>query len=368
MKERTKNILGYGALLSGALLLGCAMMAGIYSQYLKSIASPMDDAKNKRFNESLIRYTEQLQISNNPRDLVAAALFLDFQDMLKVPEPLAKPMHIEQVRRAIALSPKDADIAWLEAMGCGRLQAACDVEDALTRLRIIEPDNLAVHMLAFNRADKAGNAELRKSALQTMANSRYSDIHYSSVGNMFFEAFRGWHSPMPISAADMFGDDINQTPVTDDESRKVVAMGYSMAMGLPALQQITTYCKTEKLPMDELQYCQKIATVMIKDKTLIMHRIGLRIGVDVFKQEPAAGQWREAYRVSYWQLSAHDPHRTIKYSERKYFNEWPNVDEVAQQKQRLIDKGIPLTPPDGWMPESEEAQKLLKVPTATSPK
>ncbi len=367
MKERTKNILGYGALLFGGLLLGSAMTAGSYSLYAKSIASPMNDAKNQKFNESIIRYAEQLQISNNPRDLVVAALFLDFHDMVNAPERLAKPMHIEQIRRAIALSPKDADIAWLEAMGCDRLQAACDVENALARLRIIEPNNLAVHMLTFNLADKAGNAELRKTALQTMANSRYSDIHYSSVGNMFFEAFRGWHSPMPITAADMFGDDINQAPVTDDESRKIVAMGYSMAMGLPALQQITTYCKAEKVPKDELQYCQKIATVMIKDKTLIMHRIGLRIGVEVFKQEPAAGRWREAYRISYWQLSGHDPHRKIKHSERKYFNEWPNVDEVAQQKQRLIDNGIPLTPPDGWMPNGEEAQKLLKAPAMAKP-
>jgi hypothetical protein len=343
------------------------MVAGIYSHYLKSIASPMDDAKNQQFNESLIRYAEQLQISNSPRNLLVAALFLDFHDMVKAPQQLAKPMHIEQMRRAIALSPKDADIAWLEAMGCGRLQAACDVEKALARLRIIEPDNLAVHMLTFNRADKAGNTELRKSALQTMASSRYSDIHYSSVGNMFFESFRGWHPPMPIEAAEMFNDDINQAPLTDDESRKIVAMSYTMAMGLPSLQPIVAYCKAERLSTDELQYCQKIATVMIKDKTLIMHRIGLRIGVEVFKQEPAAGHWREAYRISYWQLKGHDPHRKIKYSERKYFNEWPNVDEVAQQKQRLIDKGIPLTPPDDWMPKSEQAQKLLKVPTAASP-
>jgi len=367
MKERTKNVLGYGALLSGALVLGSAMMAGSYSLYEKSVASSMSDAKNKKFNESLIRYAEQLQISNNPRDLAVATLFLDFHEMLETPEQAAKPMHVEQLRRAIALSPQDPDIAWLEAMGCGRLDAACDVENALARLRTIEPDNLAVHMLTFNLADKAGNAGLRQSALQAMASSRYSDIHYSSIGKMHLDALRGWHAPMELSVNDIFGDDIDQSPVTVKESRKIAAIGFTMAMGLPALQPLLTQCKRENLSTDEIQVCQKIATLMVKDKTMIMHRVGLRIGLAVFKQEPLASQWREANRVSYWQLNGYDPRRKAKFSERKHFNAWPNVDEIAQQRQRLIDKAIPLTPPDGWMPESEEIQKLLKTPTANNP-
>jgi hypothetical protein len=367
MRERTKNILGYSAMLSGALLLAVGMLAGAYSLHVKNNDLKADEAKNKLFTESIIRYTEQLQISNNPRDLVVASNLLDFHEMAENPNQAANPIHVEQLKKAIALSPGDADIAWLEAMGCGRLEAACNRENAVSRLQQMQPDNLAVHLLAFNQADIAANKTQRLTALQAMANSRYSDIHYFSIGKLYFEALRGWHPPMTLSAYDAFGDDIDQSPVTDDEHRKVMAAGYSMAMGLPALQQITTYCKNESLTSDELQYCQKIAALMIKDKTLLMHRIGLRIGVAAFKQEPEASQWREAYRVSYWQLSGYDPRRKIKYSERKAFNAWPDADEVAQQKQRLIDKGIPLTPPADWLPESEEAKKLLNVPAAAKP-
>ena len=362
MKEHTKNILGYSTLILGALLVAGGIISGANSLYLRSVASPLDDAKNKKFTESIIRYAEQLQISNNPRDLVVASQLLDFHEMAKKPEQAANPMHVDQLKKAIALAPGDADIAWLEAMGCGRLEAACDPQNAIIRLKKMEPGNLAVYLLAFDRADKAGDKVRQKTELLAMANSRYSDIHYFSIGKLYFEALRGWRSPTKLSAYDAFGDDIDQSPVTDDEHRKVMAAGYSIAMGLPALQQITTYCKNENLTSDELQYCQKIATLMIKDRTLIMHRIGLRIGLAVFKQEPAASQWREAYRVSYWQLSGHHPNRKMEYSERKYFNAWPNVDEITQQKQRLIDKGIPLTPPEGWMPESEEIRKLLEAP------
>jgi hypothetical protein len=367
MKERTKNILGYGAMLSAALLLAGGILAGSYSLHARNNAANVDEVKNKLFRESIIRYAEQLQTSNNPRDLVVAAQLLDFHEMVKEPDQLANPMHVEQLKRAVTLSPKDADIAWLEAMGCGRLKAACNRENAVSRLQHMQPDNLAVHLLAFNQADTAANDAQRLTALQAMANSRYSDIHYFSLGKLYLEALRGWHPPTQVSAYDAFGDDIDQSPITDDEQRKVMAAGYSIAVALPALQHITTYCKNENLTSEELHNCQKIAKIMIKDNTLIMHRIGLRIGVAVFKQEPAAGQWREAYRVSYWQLSGHHPNRKKQYSERKYFNAWPNIDEMTQQRQRLIDKGIPLTPPKGWMPESEEIQKLLKAPIATNP-
>jgi hypothetical protein len=367
MKHRTQNILAYGAMLSGALLLAGGILAGSYSLHARNNDVALDEVKNKLFTESIIRYAEQLQISNNPRDLVVASQLLDFHEMVEKPNQAANPMHVEQLRKAIAFAPKDADIAWLEAMGCGRLEAACNRANALARLKQMQPDNLAVHLLAFNQADIAAHEAQRLTALQSMANSHYSDIRYFSIGKLYFEALRGWHSPAKLNAYDAFGDDIDQSPITDDEHRKVMAANYSIAIGLPALQQITTYCKNENLASAELLNCQKIAEIMIKDKTLIMHRIGLRIGVAVFKQEPAAGQWREAYRVSYWQLSGHHPNRKKKYSERKYFNAWPNVDEIAQQRQRLIDKGIPLTPPNGWMPESEEIQKLLKTPIATSP-
>lgn len=361
MKERTKNILGYSALLSGALLLGGGIMAGGYSLYLKSIASPLDDAKNKKFTESIIRYAEQLQISNNPRDQVVAAQLLNFHEMTKKPEQAANPMLVDQLKKAIALAPGDADIAWLEAMGCGRLEAACNRENAVARLKQMEPDNLAISLLAFNRADNDGDAARRKSELQAMANSRYSDIHYISIGKLYYEVFRGWHSPTKLSPYDAFGDDIDQSPVTDDEHRKVMAAGYSIAMGLPALQQITTYCKNENLLEDELKYCQKIAALMVQDKTLIMHRIGLRIGLAVFKQEPAASQWREAFRTSAW-LNMYRPNKKTKYSAREEIRNWPHEDEVAQMKKMWAMEGVASTPPANWLPEDEEFRKLLGVP------
>lgn len=341
-------------------------MAGAYSLYLKSIASPLDDAKNKKFTESIIRYAERLQISNNPRDLVVASKLLDFHEMAKKPEQAANPMHVDRLKKAIALAPGDADIAWLEAMGCGRLEAACNRENAVARLKQMEPENLAVYLLAFDRADKAGDKARQKTELQAMANSRYSDIHYFSIGKLYYEAFRGWHSPMEISVKEIFGDESNQAPVTDDESRKVVAIGYSFMIGLPPLQQLLTHCKSEKLPEDELQSCQKIAALMVQDKTLIMHRIGLRIGLAVFKQEPAASQWREAFRTNAW-LNMYRPNKKTKYSAREEIRSWPHEDEdeVGRIRTMRAMEGIAPTPPANWLPEDESTRKLLSTPATT---
>lgn len=362
MKERTKNILGYGALLSGAIVLGSCIVAGAYSLCHESMDSMADETRNKKFIQSETRYMEQLQISNNPHDVVAASLFLGFQDSGSQTKKPANKRLAKQLKNAIAQSPDDPDIAWIEAMDCGFLEVACDSENAITRLKRLEPKNLAVYLLAFDRADKAGDKAQQKNELLAMANSGYSDIHYFSTAELYYEALRGWHPPLPLSAADIYGDDIDQKPIADAELRKIVAAGISMAMGLPPINQLSTHCKSGKLPADELLACQKIASLMVRDKTLLMHSIGLRIGAAVFKQEPEATHWRRALRTYFWQLSGDHPNRGKQYSEREYFNVWPNIDELAQQKQRLLHKGIPLTPPDTWMPESEEIRKLLKAP------
>jgi hypothetical protein len=362
MKERTKNILGYGTLMLGALLVTGGIVSGAYSLYLDSITSPVDVAKNKKFTESQIHYMEQLQISNNPRDVVVASLILDFLESANQANKPVSSSLVKQLQNAIAKSPDDVDIAWLEAIGCGRLQAACNSKDAISRLKRLEPENLGVYLFAFSWADTAGNANLRKSELLAMANSRYSDIHYFSTAELYYEALRGWHSPLPLNASDVFGDDLDLTPITDAESRKIMAAGYSMAMGIPPISQLSSHCKSAQLPADELLACQKIASLMVKDKTLLMHSISLRIGTTLFKTEPEATHWREALRTYYWQMSSEHIDLRKKYSERKYFDAWPNIDEISIQKQKLIDQDIPLTPPADWMPENKDLQMLLKHP------
>ena len=365
MKKLTGNILGYGVLLLGAMLVGGGIMAGSYSLYLKSTgSSPADKDNNKNLNDSLIRYMEQLQVSNNPRDVFVAVQFLDFHESVNQTAKPVNGMFVKQLKKAIAQSPDDADIAWVEAMGCGRLEVACDPENGIARLKRLEPDNLAAYLIAFSRADKKGDRAGRKNELMAMANSRYSDIHYYSTGNLYYESLRAWHPPMPISVLALFGDDINRAPVTDEEARKVVAAGYSFMMSLPPLSPISEYCKSEQLPIDELSACRKIATLMVKDKTLIMHSVGLRIGLSVFRQEPEATQWREAFRTKAW-LNLYRPDKKTKHSLRDEINAWPHEDEVVYYRSLRVTEGISLTPPAGWQPDDEGYRKLLAIPTTS---
>lgn len=367
MKQNTKNILVYCVLLTGALLVAGGIMAGAYALYLKDTGSlPVDKVNDKKLNDSLIRYMEQLQISNNPRDVFVAVQFLDFHESVNQTAKPVNELFVKQLKKAIAQSPDDADIAWVEAMGCGRLEAACDPENGIARLKRLEPDNLASYLIAFGRADKKGDAAGRKAELMAMANSRYSDIHYYSTGKLYLESLRAWHAPMPISVHALFGNDTNQAPVTDEESRKIIAAGYSLVMSLPPLSPLSEYCKNEQLPADELQACQKIATLMIKDKTLIMHSVGLRIGLSVFRQEPDATQWREAFRTKAW-LNLYRPNKKTTHSLRDEMNAWPHEDEVAYYRKLRMTEGISLTPPAGWQPDDEGYRKLLPTPTASKP-
>lgn len=366
MKEPTKNILGYGAILAAGLLLGSAIVGGTFPRHVEYDTSLFSNSTQNGINKSLYRHAGKLQSSGNARDLAASAFFLDsYQPTRQVDSP-ASVENIEQLRQAIASSPNDADLAWLEATDCARLFKACDKQNAIRRLNRIEPDNLAVHLLEFNQASINHDDDVRDMALNAMANSRYSDIHYFSLGGLYYDALRNWNSPVTLKASEFFQDDTDQTPVTIEEQRKMIAIGYSAASAIPALQFVSDFCKKTDLNQEQLQNCKSVARLMTTDKTIVVHRIGLRIGIAVFKHSPEAEQWRAAYLQSHW-LSSQYAVPSKHHSGRDSFKAWPNIDEFSTMKQKLAAEGIPLSPPADWMPDSEEIRKLLVVPIVSNP-
>lgn len=367
MKERTKNSLCYCSLLAAALLVGSCILYGDVSQPIEKTSIPfLSEADQDRIDKSLYEHSKLLQQSDKARDIAVSAFLQNAYQSKKNEGSPPSSENIALLKKAISLDPNDPDLAWLEAMDCSQLAAACNKADALLRLKKIEPDNLAVHLLDFNQAVEKQDFFARDNALQAMADSHYSDIHYFSQGYFYYYALRDWNSPVKLKASQLFSDDINQKPVTQDEMRKMVANGYSIATAMPALQSLIEFCKEEGLDNEPLESCQKIARIMVTDKTIIMNRIGLLIGATVFRQNPQASQWRNNYRKSYWLSSQYaQPYKL--YSVRNAFGAWPNMDEIAIQKQKLMMQGIPLTPPADWMPESEEVKKLLKAPVATTP-
>lgn len=366
MKEAKNEILGYGAILATGLLLGAAITAGNFSRHEERKTSLYSEAVQNSINKSLYRHAGKLQGSGNARDLAVSALFLDrYQPKRGVDSP-ASVESVEQLRQAIASSPNDADLAWLEATDCARLSKACDKQNAIRRLKRIEPRNLAVHLLEFNEATMSRDDAARDMALKAIANSRYSDIHYFSLGALYYDALRNWNSPVTFNASEVFQEDSDQTSVTAEEQRKMIAIGYSAASAIPALQFISTFCQKTDLNQDQLQNCKSVARLMTTDKTIVVHRQGLRIGIAVFKHGPEAEQWRAAYLQSHW-LSSQYAAPSRHHSGRDTFKAWPNMDEFSTMEKKLAAEGIPLSPPADWLPDNEEIRKLLETPAASNP-
>lgn len=352
MKERTKNILGYSCLLSGALLLGGSILAGDFSSYQRShsTATQQDDAK--KVQVSLFAYAKKLENSDNPRDLAVSA-FLQLSN--KPRDTLGQTFVPAQeetalLKKALALGQDDSTLAWLEAINCGSMNAACDKDAALTRLSKLEPDNAAVDLLYLNAAEAAGNTEATWQALERGGQKKYFRLPIDAIGSMYYESLRNWNSPITYSPKDIFGRNAKDLrPLNQKEYQKITAFGFSIAIAIPALQHYAKHCRPAPIDLNYLKACQQFTDKFASGDSMMLQGMGTRMGSELFLQSSEKEQWQSRRNQHQWQQ--------MKYSEilqsdasadRVYFEKWPAISELDRISALLQEKGIPLSPPEGW--------------------
>lgn len=352
MLEGTKNSLGYGALLAGALLLGSGILAGDFSRRLKSGDQSLDEAAQQKIRASMYAYAKQLESSDNPRDLaVSAFLQVSNHPDQKLTETLSVSKEsIALLKKAIESGPNDPTLAWLEAMDCGWMNTACDKKAALARLVKLEPDNAAVDFLLFNEAHIAGNSTAAWQALASGGNKTDFTLPLDAISKMYLDSLQGWNSPVVIDARGYFGKNAKDlSPLTQDELRKAAAFGYGLAFALPAFQYYSEYCKPAPTDPAQLEACQKFTRNMATDNDVLARNIATHIGVAVFTQSPEKEAWLARREQSVWQsLQYSKLLQSIPDIDRKNLRAWPGTSELDRRITLLTENNIPLSPPDGW--------------------
>ena len=358
MKERTKNIFGYGALMTGALLVGGSILAGDFSRYLRVHSSASEQADIVKVQASLFAYAKSLEASDNPRDLAVSA-FLQVsnkpRDNLEQ-HVLPSQEEIALLRKALALGRNDATLTWFEAMNCGWMSPACDKNAALIRLSKLEPDNAAVDLLYLNEADAAGNAEAAWQAIERGGQRKYFQLPIDAIGGMYYESLRNWHSPITYDPKDIFGKKAKDLrPLSQEEYRKITAFGFSLAVAIPALQDYSLYCRPAPTNSSHLKICQQFTDKFAAGDNMLLQGMGTRMGAELFLQSPEKEIWQARRNQHQWQQ--------MKYSEilqsdpgadRVHFEKWPGISEIERIHALLNEKGIPLSPPMGWIFEEKK--------------
>lgn len=333
-------------------MIGGGILAGDFSRQLKLQDQQLSEAYQEKLRSSLFDYAKQLESSDIPRDLaVSAFIQASSHPDLKLTQPFSAPENsIILLREAIALGQNDPTLAWLEAMECNWMKAACNKDAALSRLVKLEPDNAAVDLLLFNVAVSNGNADEAWRALTLGGSKKHFVLPINAVSKMYVESLQNWNAPISIGASYYYGDKANDlSALTLDEIRKATAAGFSMAFALPAFQHYTKYCMPAPAEPLKLRACQQFTERLANDHNLLSRGVGTSVALAVFTESPDIEKWLAKRKQHKWQMQEYsrlvmnDPS-----AERKYLKNWPYGSELERVEAMLNDKNIPVSPPADW--------------------
>lgn len=367
MQERTKNILGYGALLSGGLTLVVAILIGNANRFDTNTKN--NTASNLKHSLLTQQFAHQLAKKDDARSLMVASILIGSGSALipislqKTNEGLAK----QRMQTAIEAGQNDAMIAWHEATNCFG-NKACKAGSAIGRLEKLDPENAAVHLLAVNYAQLGNDQTEMDAAFLRAVNSRFYNSYFHEYAKAAYLSMTDWQPNKNDSErendAKNWGLD---KPPSDEDYRKIQALGMALAFPLPGFQSFTDYCDGRENKLDQNEACIKLFEMIRNDNTAISKAIALSMLSKLTIGHLKGPQLREELRQYYWMRESQNKLNKLRSEyDSSYIQQWPNLTEWESLIVDMRKAEIPLTAPNNWLPN--DPRQRSRVLTGLDPK
>jgi hypothetical protein len=334
-------------------------MLGLVLASVLASTSATDSAAEREGIQHLERMVASLRASPSPRDRALATRIYTI-DMLTHPQTQA--WRGVALRKAAADAPNDRLVQWLWAIaddagsGCDAAHPCPERTMALARL---EPDNAAAWMPTGQDAWKRRDHAALDSMLQHMAAASHHDELFEEATVALSDIYARYPIPMTVTKAWTASEkrESGTTPDIDPETAgKISAIGQAALIALPAMAAMQA-CDREKnsdAAESRFENCGRLGRMMLADgrtmwsiriATIVLMRSGEMDGDDIAL---IRGQrWRSEQANM---LFATFPSYMAGF--RDYFADLESTrNELRAQELQLQRAGIPLTPPDGWMPK-----------------
>ena len=367
MKERTKNILGYGALLVGGIALVIAILTGNTNRF--DINTEDYAASNLKHTLLTQQFAHELAKKNDARSLMVASILIGSGSAL-IPVSLKKKnetLATLWMQSAIKAGQNDALIAWYEATNCYG-NKACKTDSAIDRLKKLDPENAAVHLLALQYAQTNNDQADVGTAFLRAANSRYYGSYLHEYAKATYLSMSDWR--LGKTNAERADDAKNwglEKPLSDEDYKKIQALGMAIAFPMPSFQSLTDYCDGAKNRLDRIEACIKILELMRNENSAVSKTIALSRLSKLTINHPKALQFREELRQYYWMQENQNRLNEMR-SEftSSYIQQWPNLTEWESLVVDMQKAGIPLNAPKNWLPDDKN--KRSRILTGLDPK
>jgi len=191
-----------------------------------------------------------------------------------------RPTALELAMRASELAPGNAALGWVQVRLCANT-AGCDVRDAATAMRWLDPENAAAWLPTLAAALRDKDAVEVDRVLADMAQGERFDIYWNRIAVIMFDALKGVAKSLPRGAVD------------SDSARLGVVLDLVAAEFVPGFAPLFEACHESLAGTERRESCQKIAKNMQQGDTIMAEIAGLNI-----EKRFVAGDGREFRALS----------------------------------------------------------------------
>lgn len=334
-------------------------MLGLVLASVLASTSATEAAAEAEGRRHLNQMVASLRASSSPRDR-ALATGVYTVDMLTNPQ--AQGWRGLALRKAAADAPNDRLVQWLWAIaddagsGCDAAHPCPDRQMALARL---EPDNVAAWMPTGHDAWKRRDDVALDSMLQHMADATFHDEMFEEATIALNEIYIRYPIPATVTAAWAASEkrESGIAPDIDPETAgQVASIAYAAAIAMPAMA-VMQACDREKNPKAgeaRFQNCGRVGRTMLVEghtswstsmATMVLKRSGTLTQEDIAVIR--GRRWRSQQAVT---VSANFLNDMQGF--RDYFADLDSTrNEIRAQELQLQREGLPVTPPESWMPK-----------------
>lgn len=334
-------------------MLGLVLAAALAS------TSAIDSAAEREGSRHLDRMVASLRTSPSPRDRALATRLYSIE-MLS--DPADKAWRGIALRKAAADAPNDRLVQWLWAVadeggsGCNATNPCPERQMALANL---EPDNAAAWIPTGQEAWKRRDDVALDSLLQKMSGASYYDELFEEAVVALNKLYIRYPIPAPVTQAWTAREKRQSamaSEINPESAGMVAAIASAAAFALPAMaaMQACDRKKNPKAAEARFENCGRLGRMILAEghtmwstsmATLVLRRSG---NVDDKEIALIRGQRWRSHQAS--TLSTN--YLSDMAGFRAYFADLESTrSELRAQELQLQRAGIPMAPPDGWMPK-----------------
>ncbi len=255
------------------------------------------------------------------------------------------------IKRAAAADDAGDDALWMQLSDCDHKAGTCPNPQALDALEKQVPDNAAVWIMAYTKAQQDGDTDAAKHAMHMAAAAkRYDDYAGDSLQALAY-AVRALPVPKSLRAAD------RPAAVT----RQIIAFGIGDAQPTPVFPAIAQHCSKDTDDASVHAQCLQLASILVWGGNPLARSLGLHLQATLSPSKATRAKAADAHRDLIWQVTRFSKLKARAAREAAVASRMLQLARAGGTQMSIMLASlrafhIDVDAPEGWKPDDASTQ------------